>query len=217
MGVLSKRKRGSLLLVLVYGTIMAVVMVNFVQLSQSLSTSSKDSAKVYQDIQDYRAAAELACYSYVTALESVTVTKDLESDWLTVDGAAIMTQALQAIQGEFADPEDSSLWVQHDVTQAITAMSITNPAVLTNLLGKFVDVKHNLDLKIPEPLRLSRDHIVDFDVEVTLEVKGEMVIEYFKVGNLYLSVEETKNDEGNKIVIMNITEGPEGVNIYREP
>ena len=191
-----------MLVVLTFGTLMGLVVVSMMTLAYNLYYSSRNSSENYSDIQNYRAATELACYQYVTDLCSVLVTRDLESDWITPSGQAIYTQAVELIQNELASPSDVDAWYVNDITVALSAINVSDPSVLTDLLGRLTGVRQEFRLAVPEPLRLDflssevvmdnrtggRIPLEEFDVEVDLTVRGETVNEVFTISGLYLDV-----------------------------
>lgn len=221
-------RRGSIIVIVMYGTLMAMVMLMMMQLASTLYTSSKESAKVYPNIQTYRAATELACYQYITDLESVVVTKNLDTDWLSVSDNAVVTQALQAIQDAIADTNDKTLWKVDDVTQALQAANISDPSVLTTMLAKLTNVRQEFSLKVPEPIKVDWDDekswrnqgdmhgvIEPVTIEVSLQVRGESTFETFLVSGLYLDVQADEPTPGTFILTMAIAEEIEGVTINR--
>lgn len=226
-----RKRRGSLLLVITFGTLMAFVVLGLMTLATSLYSTSKDSAKVYADIQSYRAATELACYQYITDLESVVITKDLDADWISVTGNAVYSQALEAIKAALALETDENVWYVSDITTALSGANLSNPVVLTDLLAKVVGVRQSFTLAVPEPFKLdwadsaswknSRGANVALEpvvVEIALDVKGEQLFERFIVDGLYLSVVVSREEVGGSkhdVATMVLVEQESGVSITR--
>lgn len=226
-----RKRRGSLLLVITFGTLMAFVVLGLMTLATSLYSTSKDSAKVYADIQSYRAATELACYQYITDLESVVINKDLDADWISVTGNAVYSQALEAIKAALASEVDENVWYVSDITTALSGANLSNPVVLTDLLAKVVGVRQSFVLTVPEPFKLdwsdsdswknSRGANVALEpviVEITLEVKGEQLFERFIVDGLYLNVVVSREEVGGSkhdVATMVLVERESGVSITR--
>ena len=223
-----KRRRGSALLIVALATFMAAVLTGMVRLASMLYISSQDSSKIYANIQSYRAVAELSCYRYVTELEASIASKNLDAEWISVEGNALYTQALDALQAEIGSESDPAVWGVRDVTQILGGANLSNPAILPDLLAKFVGVDYELQLSVPEPLRFdwsdpdsyrSRDSayiaLEPFVVEVDLRVKSENIFEKFIVDGLYLDVQLFKMGE-TKHMTFQLTEKEEGVRISRE-
>jgi len=199
-----KKRRGSILLVIVFGFVMAMVMAGFMQVSQTLSTTSKDSAKVYADIQTYRAASEMICYQYLTEVEAATVTRDLDSDWLSVTNRAIYTQALGALLDEYDDPEYEETgwsWIKHDPMDVLRSVHVTDESMVNEVMAALDGGYQKFTLKITEPLvidpvsedsyetvRRAYMELKPFPVEVNLRVKGEILQDTYMVSKMFLLV-----------------------------
>ena len=229
-----KRRRGSLLLVLTYGTLMVMVVTGMLVLASSLYTTSRDSAKMYSDIQSYRAATELACYQYVTDLQSVVVTKDLDADWISTSRNVVYTRAVEEIVKSLADPNDATVWHVKDVRDAIDAADLSDPSVLVNMLAKMTDVKQVFQLTLPDTIELdwaSEDTWTTYagaqialkpvPIVIDLEIKSEAIHEEFYVHDLLLSITIDRITMGDntvhEIATMSLIEKEEGVRILREP
>lgn len=235
MFAIFKKRKGSILLVIVYGFVMAVVMLGFMKLGQALSTGSKDSAQVYCDIQTYRSASELICYQYLTALESAVIQKDLDSDWLSVTNRAIYTQAIEAILDYYNDPEYNDTgysWVQHDAVDALNSLNITNKDFVGALQSKLNEGYQKFTLTVPEPLivdplsdasfeqvRKAYMELKPFQIEVSLRCKGETLVDTYIVSDMFLLVqsENTYEADGSihMIVTLSFVEAEEGCKINR--
>lgn len=217
-----------------FGTTMAFVVLGMLILATNLYRTAQDSAEIYSDIQSYRAATEIAAYQYITDLQAVQVTKDLDGDWISVSGNAVYTQAIQAIQDSLANPEDGLAWHVTDVRQAISGANLSNPLVVTDLLGLLANAKQSFKLSVPEPIELDwnnpnswRDRggadvaIKPIKLEVNLQVRGEQVFERFEVDGLFLTVDISKQEQSDgskhEIATMQFTEREEGVIISRAP
>lgn len=229
--ILVRKRRGSLLLVITFGTLMAFVVLGLMTLATSLYSTSKDSAKVYADIQSYRAATELACYQYITDLESVIIVKDLDADWISVTGNAVYSQALEAIKAALGSETDENVWYISDIVTVLSGANLSNPIVLTDLLTKVVGVRQSFGLTVPEPFKLdwtdsdswknSRGAHVALEpivVEIFLEVKGEQLFERFTVDGVYLNVVISREEVGESrhdVATMTLVEQESGVSITR--
>lgn len=239
MEVITRKRRGSLLLVLLFGTLMAVVVLGMMTLATNLYTVGRESAHVYEDIQDYRATCEIACYQYITELCSVIVEKDLNASWVdagpTVVDSAIFTQALEIIVGELKSADGSSDWNKATAREAVSGCGVLDPSILTALVAKIsntdvrqvfvVDLADTLFLEFdPETSHVNRDgaylKVKPFTVEITFGFRGETLVECFTVSGLNLSVAigDGVNAGGGEteIATMFLSEDAGGVRITRE-
>ena len=227
-----KRRKGSLLVVITYGSLMAVVVLGMMTLASSLYSTARDSAKTYSDVQTYRSACEMACYEYVTELEAVTVTKNLDADWISVTGNAIYTQAIDAILESIGSAEDPNVWRVYDIRDALRMANISDPSILVGLFAKLDGVSQEFCLKVVEPPRLDWENedswkrsgdahiaIEPVIIEINFRVKGEELFERFRVNGLFLEVQSSDMDVGgsrNEIATLMLVEKEEGVSITRE-
>lgn len=226
-----KSRRGSLLLVITFAVTMGIVAFSMLVMASNLYTASRNSAAVYESIQSYRSATEIATYQYITDLQAVEVTRNLDADWISVSGNAIYTQALDAITGALSPDGGRTAWHVTDIRQAIRGANLSNPAVLVDLLGLLSNANQSFQLEVPAPLRLdwdnpesSRDRnsaviaIEPFLVEVNLQVRGEKIFESFIIDGVFLHVDLSKQ-QGSKATIatMRLGEGKDGVIISRAP
>lgn len=227
-----KERRGSLLLVLTFCLVMAWVTMSMLTLATNLYQGTRSSAQIYADIQTYRAGIELACYQYITDIQGVIVTKDLDGDWLTVSDDAVYSQALEAIKELVASDDDANRWKVTDLVTALSGANISNPDILADLFAKVSGVKQYFSLVVPELWILdwsdtdswgnsSGAHVAlkPFVVEIQLDVRGESVSETFTVDGLYLDVtlsDETVDGSRHEIATMQLVEKEEGVSITRE-
>ena len=206
---------------------MSFVVVSMFTVATNSYKSSKDSAKMYAKIQSYRAAVELSTYQYVTDLQSVIVNKDLDGDWLSVSGGAIVTQALELIKEECGSSTDPNIWKCQNISEAITGANLSDATVVTKLLGEFAGVRQEYMLCVPEPFEFDWNdaHNSDYHValkpitvEVTLKVKAETIYERFIVDNLYLDIDEQQIEVGpdtHTFLTMKLECGIDGVSIHR--
>ena len=225
------RRRGNIMLVLMLGTLLVVVVLSMLTVASSLYRTSQDSAETYSEIQRYRATSEILVYQYITDLESVTITKDLDAEWLSFSGNAVYTQALEALVASLAPPENSRQWFVTDVIEALRGVAVSNPLVLQSLIEEYEGIRQSFSLTVPEPLRLdwmdskswSNRHgaIVSLDpvlIELTLVARGETITEKFLVDGLFLEIQRIEIDVGgddHDAVTMMIREMEEGVTISR--
>lgn len=212
---------------------MAVVVTAMLTLASQLYTTSRDSSHLYEDAQTCRAVAEMACYQYILDLCSVTVTKDLDAEWISMGESAMYSQALDTIVDAIGGEEDPKVWHVTSAETALSAVNVSNSAVLVPLLGAITNARQELRVEIQYPLALdwaSSDSWTDRDsalakvepfyVDVFFSLKGEEVTDRFYIDNLYLSTEDSSLEVGEGVehstVVFALQEGEEGVTITRE-
>lgn len=210
-----KRRKGSLLVVVAFGVMMAFVCVLMLSMSNTLTTVTKESAKIYENIQNYRAASELACWKYVNDLQSVVVSKDLDADWVnpmdpgnldwsSVTNRAVYSQALEVIQETQKDPDYTGSgirWNKDTISEALEGIPLSDASVLPTLFGKFTGYTQLFDLIVPSDMLIKNDstwsytrhheaafELEPFEVDVNLKIRGETLNERFLVSKLFLYV-----------------------------
>lgn len=230
--LLSRRRKGSLLVVLLFAVMMAIVSFGMLSVATTLYSSNAENAKRYANIQSYRSASEIACFQYVNDLEAITVTRNLTTDWVSVTGAAVYSQAIQAIQDEIGRPTNRFIWNVSDISRAITGAGISDPAVVIHLQSLLAEGRTEFQLAIDDYPTLDyldiktfigRDDVYialkPFLVNVDLTAKGEVLREKLYVDGLYLSVEKNviagAGGAPEVEVTMKLVEGESGVEIYR--
>lgn len=226
-----KRRKGNLIVVVTFAALMTVVIIGTMSVGSSLYSTSRDSAKAYSRIQTYRAVTELACYQYVTSLETAVVTKDLDADWVSVSGNAIYTQAIDAIVASIGTSEDPTIWEVRDAKTALTAMDVSDPSILTDIYAELEGVRQEFQLQVIAPLKLDwsdpdswrnrRGAYVALEpvrIEVSFDVRGEHLFEHFEVDGLYLEVSASElmvGGERHDTLTLVLVEKAEGVSITR--
>lgn len=202
-GCFLKKRKGSLMLVLVFAFVIAIVMTAAAKITQASATLAKDSATMYESIQYYRSAAEIACWAYVNELQTVTVTKDLEADWLS-SYTSMFAQAINSIQDVFADTSytgDGYKWNKTTTVDALTGVPLSNSVFLADLISKFTSGNQSFSLVTPVQLEVAASNDFDdithgsgryvispFLVEVDIRALGEDIHEKFYVSNLVLEL-----------------------------
>lgn len=231
--MLKKRKRrGSLLAILLFAVIMAIMAFGTASVASTLYASNEESATRYSHIQSYRSATEIACYQYIGDLQAITVTKNLSGDWVSVSGSAVYTQATEVIVEQLGMTDNPLVWKVSTIEAAIAGATVSDPSVVTNLLGLLAEGRVNFQLSLvdyPEidwaagESFISRDEsqlkLLPLEVVVELTVKGEVLKEHLFVSGLYLNVLQMveRTESGRQTTVtMNITTGEKGVQIYRE-
>lgn len=221
---LVQRRKGSLLVVIVFAALMAVVMVSMMMVASSLYSTGRDSSKTYGRIQTYRATTELLCYRYISDLEMAIVTRDLTGDWISVSGNAIYTQAIDAIFASMGTTAEPDVWNVHDATVALDSIDVSNPAILTGLLGELKGIRQDFTLTAVTPVMLDwqneeswrrRDgaHVAlkPVQIEVEFNARGEHLFETFQVNGLFLDVVVANRTQ----LTLSVAESMEGVSITR--
>ena len=228
-------RKGNLLAILLFASSMAIISFGTLGLAMTLYAHNNNSAKSYANYQSYRAALEVSVYQYVADLCSVTVTRDLNSDWISVSDSAIYTQGIELIQETIGLSENPLTWKTTDIITAISATPISNAEIMASLLGYVSSVgttEFNLsavDYPSIDYTSLGESSSGDsfsqlalhpLEVNVHLRVKGEVLDDVLFIDNLYLTVTQEKfeGEGGNKVsnVTMRIEEGESGVKIYRQ-
>lgn len=225
---MKKTRKGSLLAILLFAVIIAIMSFGTVSVATTLYASNNESTRRYSHIQSYRAATEIAAYQYISDLQAVNVTKNLNADWISVSGGAVYTQALELIVNEIGTVDEPLTWKTLDIIHALSGAPVQNPEVLTNLLGLLGQGRAEFKLSIvdyPEiewnagESYVSRDEsqlkLRPIEIVVELIAKGEVLKEHLFVSGLHLDVLQMKVGR-DTLVTMNITTGEKGVQIYRE-
>lgn len=221
-----KKRRGNMLLVLGFAFAMAMASARYLMVGADLYTTSKDSAKVYEDIIAYRTAAELSVYDFVADLCRVELVRDLDAEWLSIRKNAIFLQASDDLLKEVVS---SGVWRKTDISEVVSGLNLSNPAILTNLVGRLNTSNKSFELCVEDTPTLDANNLVEtwndlvkvhpMYVSVHLTVRGEQIVEQFKLDNLYLVVDQSREDVGglnkHKMVRFSFKEGDGGVSITR--
>ena len=218
-------------MILLFGSVLAVLTVQMLVLAQSLYVGSKDSAKVYADIETYKTATELICYQFVSDLNEVTVEKDLATDWVNVAKNAVYTQALDSLLSQVCTEEGNTVWNQHSVLDTINSSNLSDESVLNSLVSKISGARGSFTLSCPEPIKFKVDdeensqsssgcHIglKPILIQITLQVKAETIVEQFEVDGIYLDMTIRKDGQSkHKVATFRFgksLDGEKGVVIY---
>lgn len=230
-GAFRKPRRGNLIAILLFAVMIAIMSMGTLSVAMTLYSSGRQTAKQYADVQSYRAAIEIACYQYVNELEATTVTKNLSTDWLSVTGPAVYTQAVEVIESAIGKTDNPRVWDKDTIEEAITGALISDPSVMVNLLAllqegrnSFVFTTSGLDIDwaAGESYVSNSESMLKIQpIEVTVDLlaKGEILKEVLYIDGLYLNVSSVSIGSGSNrqtLVTMNISEGESGVQIYRE-
>lgn len=227
-----KRRSGSLIAILLFAVVIAIMSFGTASVASTLYASNEESATRYAHIQSYRAATEIACYQYINDLQAITVTKNLSGDWVSVSGSAIYTQSVEVITEQLGMPDSPLVWKVSTIEAAIAGATISDPAIVTTLLGLLAEGRADFQLSLVDypdidwaagESYISRDEsqlkLKPLEVIVELTAKGEVLKEHLYVSGLYLNVLQMveRTETGRQTTVtMNITTGEKGVQIYRE-
>lgn len=239
-----KARRGSLIAVLLFAVVIAIVCFGMLMVASSLYTANEENATHYANVQSYRSAAEMAVYQYATDLQAVVLTKNLDTDWIGVSGPAIYTEGLTLIAetiGQNSAPAGETpnhlKWKVDTIQTAIGAANVSNPAVLANLLAELdvgrsifeltIDDYPDIDWTSSSSWIVGKEamlKIAPIGVKVKLTVRGEQLLEHMFIDGLFLHVvrERIPNDDDDDtrstIVTLQIVTSAsgKGVQIYRE-
>lgn len=234
-----KGRRGSILVILMFVFVMAIVTVGTLRVASALYASNRESAQNYARIQTYRASTEIACYQYISELESLNATRDLNGDWIGVSGVAIYGEAIDllvdSISKSAAAPGEDFVqpltWTTDSIVDAIAGAPVSNPVVVTDMLATLEDGRNSFKLYLglyPEidwnavdtfvSPGVSNLRLQPLEVHVSLKARGEDLNDILFVDGLYLNtfVETSVEADGSHTrVTMSIVEGDNGIEIYR--
>ena len=222
------KRKGNMVLVILIASMCAFLNASQLQLASTLYTSTVDSAKTYADIQTYRAASEMSCYSFVKELLSLSAQRDLDSGWISSGGNAFYTEVLDEMVDSLCGSE-FGVWQVDNLADALSGSSLSDQAVLTELLGKFVGVQQEFRLELVSEMDIDWFSELNaqgsdtaflalkpLEIEVYSKVKSEEIFETFFVSGLFIDVSVFEMGP-NSIAQFRITEyGDEGVSITRE-
>ena len=227
-----RKRRGNMALILFFGATLTSIMVSFMHIAADLYTNSKESAAIYADYQSYRSAVEISSYQFVKDLCSVTVTKDMDGEWIGVDGQALYIMALDDILGKVSSVDDTSLWQVRNISTALSGVEMSVPSILNKLQDKVNHTSAKYYLRLPDYLKLdwsdsgswsdrngSYVAIEEFEVDVHLEIRTEELNTVFEISNLYFDLtplEMSVGDDVHEFVTFSIVEGEGGVRIARK-
>ena len=227
-----KRRSGSLIAILLFAVVIAIMSFGTASVASTLYASNEESATRYAHIQSYRAATEIACYQYINDLQAITVTKNLSGDWVSVSGSAIYTQSVEVITEQLGMTDSPLVWKVSTIEAAIAGATVSDPAIVTNLLGLLAEGRADFQLSLVDypdidwtagESYISRDEsqlkLKPLEVIVELTAKGEVLKEHLYISGLYLNVLQMveRTETGRQTTVtMNITTGEKGVQIYRE-
>lgn len=231
--LVKKERQGTLLAILLFAIMIAIMSFGTTAVANTLYASNKETATRYSHIQSYRSATEIACYQYLNDMQALIVTKSLTGEWVSVSGSAVYTQAIDAIVEQLGTAEDAMIWRVSTIENAIGGASVSDPAIVTNLLGLLAEGRVDFQLRLADYPEIDweagesyvgRDEsqlkLKPFEIIVDLTAKGEVLKERLFVDGLFLNVLQSKvNVPGggrDTLVTMSIVPSQEGVQIYRE-
>lgn len=193
-------RKGNLMLVILYGTVLAFVLVGMMSLAAAYRKSLRDSGEDYADFQTFRAVTEIACYACIRDLQSQEVTIDAGAEWLSVSDNIMCLEALDAIQkAVFGDSYGT--WGQTDAKQIISSVGVTDPDVILDMQALLSKGSYDLKIKSLGPMDLNWEDsetyisrtaghiaVAPFSVLVEFDARNERLREEFVVSGLYLDM-----------------------------
>lgn len=202
-----KRKRGN-------GFIMCLVMVGFSGLliaqlgaARSLGYMNRADAQHYADLQTEYSIADMAVVQFVRDLQSITLTRDAGTEWVTVSKSAEYNYALSLIQQQVVDSDGH--WTCNSIGDLTSALGVTELDALSILQDAAED---GLAVSLPEDMGFDwlnkgtkvgrkESSIVVQPVPIEVQVfNGKSSIEQrYLVSGLVLEV-ETESETGSTIV-----------------
>lgn len=196
---INKSKRGNLMMVVMYATIMIFVLMGLLSVSIVYSESIKDSSKDYASYQTYKSIAEIACYSFVNDFSSQALSVDTNTEWLSISSNARYTNALTKIISNMTKSPEHTTWDHQDINNIVLSAGIAGDDIskhISKLIssGKFEiavnPISTELDWDNSENYNTKKDgHIaVSLTVNVILTAKGETLDEKFTVSGLFLDM-----------------------------
>ena len=151
---------------------------------------------------------------------------------MSVSGSAIYTQSVEVITEQLGMTDNPLVWKVSTIEAAIAGATISDPAIVTTLLGLMAEGRADFQLSLVDypdidwaagESYISRDEsqlkLKPLEVIVELTAKGEVLKEHLYVSGLYLNVLQMveRTETGRQTTVtMNITTGEKGVQIYRE-
>ena len=228
-GFISRNRKGSIIAITLFAVMMSIMSMGMISVATTLYSSSEETAQNYANIQSYRSAAELACFNYITELQTVTVEKDLSSAFLGASSAVIYPESLELIQQKIASEEEGQelVWKTDSISEALNGTVLSDPSIILNLLAKLSKGNSTFKLSIEDYPQIdwtsgesyisskeAQLRIEPLKVIVDLQVRGEVLKEILYVDGLRLSVQVDDFDSSK--VSLKLVEREGGVQIYRD-
>lgn len=204
-----RRRRGSIAVVLVFATMIALVTLGMLRVSMAAFASGRSTEKQYADIQTMRAICQTTCYEYVTDLMACYASRNVDADMPGITDAVIYNESIEAIQLELAprneagEVVDPMVWRVQDAEVALSSLEIGHPEVQAQLLSMVAGRAHSYRLELQEDLKLDFTHpdtylgaseariaLLPVKITVTLKVKSETVVEHLSVEGLFLYIQK---------------------------
>lgn len=238
-----KRRRGDIMVVLVFSVVMAIMMLGMLKVAAVLYASGHAQEGQYADIQTMRAICETGCYAYINDLEACHMTRNAEEDMQGTSDSVILHESLNALQKAMGATGSTTIWKVQDAGVAVGAagFSIPDPSnpsavsaagIQTKLLSLVSGRAHEFQLELEEDLTIDssdmglsyvgaveqRVKLLPVLIKVTLRVKTETVVCHFRVEGLHIYTQRstaTKPDGSTYTRIdMAITDDGEGSGVH---
>lgn len=230
-----KKRRGSIAMVLVFGTSIAVLSVGMLRVAVAMNASSRTMQKQYAELQNMSAICDVSCYEFITDVMAASAVVRLDHVMPGMPSFSVYQEGLSAIQTEFAPYVDgASTWVVDDVTRAIFTVGNANEEIQAMLLSLVTGREQSFKLEVVSPFDPnydSEDVYIGIDevrvplepiqIRVTLKVKSNIVTEYYSVEGLCMrvrlgtSIDEHGNEFDSATVCIAEDTNGNGVQIYR--
>lgn len=197
-----RRVRGNLMMIVLYATIMAFVLIGLISLSAAYNSSMKDNSKDFANYQTYKAMTEIACFSYVRAVQSKVITVNEDAEWISSSGSAQHTVVLDEVLNSLTQEPDHDVWTNTDISSIISSAGLDNTDVVLDMQALFRRGTFKLEIK-PGIMDLdwsddetytsrTEGHIALAPMQVVVDFKarGIDLHETFVVRGLYLDYSE---------------------------
>lgn len=185
-----KRRRGDIMVVLVFSVVMAILMLGMLRVAMTLYASGRMQEGQYADIQTMRAINEVACYAYVSDLEACHMTRNADHDYAGVSDSVVLHESLEALQKSMANygtgageqTDQFVIWKVRDAGVAVGAAGFNVPDAL-NPTNTVLATNLQTDLM---SLVSGRAH------EFTLELEEDLTIDATDMGDSYVGAVEAR-------------------------
>lgn len=197
-----RRRRGSIAVVIVFATMMAIVVLGMFRVGTTLYASDRNNEKGYAEIQTMEAVAQIGCYRYVNDLMALSAEKVLEDDMPGTPQSVVYSDCVEDMWRSIGTAEDPYIWNVRDINTVMNGLAIANPDILLDTISKLTGVVNEFTLHLEEDLILdfsSEDAYLGttdisiplrpVKVEVVFAMRGQRIVEHYEVEGLILKGE----------------------------